>query len=233
MPAPTSKTGAAPCRVSIEKMIPDAAYTSVTVTAFETDPTLRIWAITAIASCATAPVGLVWTFVQSPVNSLDKGVTATCPAGTTLLGGGAQVKNGLGNVIIDEIKPDGNVGVAGTEITVEANEDAVYGGQWSVTAAASCAAPIPGQQAIWLNSAYDAKSYKDIETPCPAGQVLTGGAAEVGTFLPGEAVIVGTFPVSPSPGSPPTSIKVYGAEEDPITPPDAWAMTAKAICADQ
>ena len=80
--------------VAIEKMIPDAAYTAVTVAAFETDPTPLSWTIRAIASCATAPVGLVWTFVQSPVNSLDKKVTATCPAGKTLLGGGAQLTNG-------------------------------------------------------------------------------------------------------------------------------------------
>jgi len=57
----------------------------------------------AVPQPAAVP-GLVRVVATSPSNSLNKSVTATCPAGKRVYSAGGQITGGLGNVYMDEQK---------------------------------------------------------------------------------------------------------------------------------
>jgi len=59
---------------------------------------------------------------------------AFCPAGTVQVGGGASVGGG-GEVVIDDISP------APTTMTVVADEEDPFAGNWQATSYAICALP--------------------------------------------------------------------------------------------
>ena len=86
--------------VTMDQIQPNAALTSVTVRGAETDPFGGAWSVTAVAKCAIAPPGLTRIAVTTLSTSVDKSVTATCPAGRFLTGAGGQFTNGSGEVIM-------------------------------------------------------------------------------------------------------------------------------------
>jgi hypothetical protein len=77
------------------------------------------WGLTAYAICATAPTGLEQVTATSDPDSDPASVTATCPAGKNLLGAGAQIENGVGQVVLDDVRPNALL----TSVTVTALED--------------------------------------------------------------------------------------------------------------
>jgi hypothetical protein len=70
------------------------------------------WFVRAWAICATPPAGLEWVIEETPVDGSNKSVTATCPPGKNLLGGGAHtadhssVSDTEGRVVLDDLRPD-------------------------------------------------------------------------------------------------------------------------------
>ena len=57
------------------------------------------------AICATPPGGLQLVTATSPTSSASKGVTATCPTGKRVLGTGADLAGGLGQVVLTTSPP--------------------------------------------------------------------------------------------------------------------------------
>jgi hypothetical protein len=213
--------------VVMDDIFPNELLTTVTVNALETDPYGSDWTVTASAICGTAPAGLHWYYQASSWTSADKPVTAACPSNRRLLGVGATIEGGLGEVIMDQIRPNGSAGVAPTAVTVEAYEDVNISTTWRVLAYAICAYPVAGLQTLWdLSDTIDSDD-KGAAAECPFGQVATGGGAEVGG-AEGEIVIDDTY----SNGSrfdAPDTFSVYGFEEDPTSA--NWDMVAWIICA--
>jgi hypothetical protein len=63
-------------------------------------------------------------------------VTASCPAAKHLVGTGARVNNGAGQVVIDDLRPNASL----TSVTVTGIEDETgWPLDWSLTAYAICA----------------------------------------------------------------------------------------------
>jgi hypothetical protein len=95
-------------------------------------------AMTVFASPASAAVpGLQIVTAQSASNSVSpKSATATCPANKRVIGAGAEINGGLGDVVIDDLRPG--------PTTVVATGDEVGSGitgNWQVRAYAICAFP--------------------------------------------------------------------------------------------
>ena len=93
------------------------------------------------ASASAAMVDLERVASATVTNSANKSATATCPAGKRLVGTGADVTEGLGEVLIDGIRPD----AALTSVTVTARE--AKGGttaSWYVQASPSARRRRPG-----------------------------------------------------------------------------------------
>lgn len=77
-------------------------------------------------------------------NSVNKGVSGTCPTGKVVLGAGADTTPGNGHVLIDDIRPSANL----RSLTVTAREDETgTPDNWFVQAFAICAYPPAGAAA--------------------------------------------------------------------------------------
>ncbi len=95
-----------------------------------------IWAITARAVCANRLPDQRIVAATSPPSSANKSVTATCPQGKRIVGTGARIKGGGGQVGLDDVVP------SATSVTAVAREDDDRTARnWALTAYAICAAP--------------------------------------------------------------------------------------------
>ena len=121
--------------------VPNAALTSVTATGFEDETgTTADWSVHAQALCASPPPGLQLVSATGEFHSDGevKAVSASCPAGKNLLGTGAGIPGGGGQVVLDDVLPNASL----TRVLATGVEDQNgYEGDWSVTAYAICANP--------------------------------------------------------------------------------------------
>jgi hypothetical protein len=183
---------------------------------------LAVAAGVAIApTTATAAVpGLVRVAATSASNSVDKFATATCPAGKSVVGVGAELNGAGGQVIIDEVVPN----AALTSATTWAYEDTSgFAGNWSVTTYVNCANPLPGRIRVLTTSANNSFA-KSVTAACPAGRYVLGGSFQVNNGL-GDVV---TTNVNPNIGLQSVSVTAY---ETNLGIARSWTLSAIAICA--
>jgi hypothetical protein len=165
--------------------------------------------------------GLERVVAASPANSTNKGVSAVCPVGKKLLGTGAAITGGAGQVVLRELIP----GSALTSVSAFGAEDENgFTGNWSVTAYAVCATPVAGLQRVTAASASDSNSSKSAVATCPAGKHVTG----VGGRLQGAGGQVFMDDLIPFPERA-TAVQVVGIEDQNGTNAN-WSATAYAIC---
>ncbi|WP_203900381.1 hypothetical protein [Virgisporangium aliadipatigenens] len=153
----------------------------------------------------------------SPVSD---SATATCPAGTSLVGTGGRIEQtvGSGNVVMTDVIP--NVG-AGT-VTVWGHENGVYFGNWTVVAIAVCDQVLGPVLQVAATSANNAVSPKSMTPFCPGATRLTGLGYQLrggnGQVFPNDIMpngIIGSILTAyASPG--------YAAN---------WELTGYALCA--
>jgi hypothetical protein len=125
--------------VVLTKVRPAPDLTTAFVEAAEDDSGFsNSWSLTAYAICATTPPGLEAVTATSDPGSDPAGITATCPIGKTLLGTGAEIEDGIGQVVLDDVRPNALL----TNVTVTGLEDETgFDGDWFVSAHAICANP--------------------------------------------------------------------------------------------
>lgn len=210
---------------------PTTAPTAVSVRAHEADPISVNWGVQAHAICANSNATLRRFSATSILNGSEdfKTATATCPVGKKLVGTGAEITGGRGEVVLDDLRPNGGPTLAPTAVTVGAYEAEPYMPDWTVTAYAICADPLPGLVQVTDSSDNSSTSPRAALMFCPTGKKLLGQGAEI-TGATGEVV----FHALRSNGSPtvaPTFAFVEAYEEDPFTP--TWTVTVYAICADE
>jgi hypothetical protein len=208
--------------VLIDDVRPSADLQSVTVNALEDESgTSANWTVSALATCAFPPPGLERVSATSPLNSTNKSVAATCPSGKRVLGVGADLNTFVGQVLLDDMRPDAGL----TNVTVNALEDETGNStNWSVTAYAVCAAPVQGLTRVSATSPLDSTSNRVVRAPCPGGKQLTGAGGDINTFN-GQVVLDATFSELDASGS------GFAAFEDDTGNPASWSLTAYAICA--
>jgi hypothetical protein len=177
--------------------------------------------LAAIPTAAQAAVpGLVRVSVASVSNSVDKSSTATCPAGKTIVGVGAELNGAGGQVIIDEVVPN----AALTSATTWAYEDASgFTGSWSITTYVNCANPVAGLTRVLTTSA-SSSAAKSVTATCPAGRNVLGGSFQVNNGL-GDVV---TTNVNPNVGLTSVTVTAYEAG---VGTAASWTVAAIAICA--
>ncbi len=126
-----------PANLTLETVRPNSALTGVTATAHETEGgTASNWTLNAYAVCASRPAGLRRVKTSSAPGSDEFAqTTATCPAGTHLIGTGGEVVGGAGEVVLDDLRAD----TALTKTTVTGFEDHTgLDSDWHMTAYAIC-----------------------------------------------------------------------------------------------
>jgi hypothetical protein len=210
-------------KVAMDDKFPDPDLNYVNVLGLETDDYEPDWKVTAVATCAYPLPGLEWKWNESSFTSANpKEATRGCTAGKTMLGTGATIRGGAGEVFVDEITSNGGPGQAATYATVRAVEGDDYLGDWSVNVFVICADPLSGQQV--LDETYGRES-DDQGGPaeCEPDQVATGSAAEL-LLGEGEVVIDDDFTGTS------TTANVWGQENDGTT--DSWSIVAHVFCVD-
>lgn len=205
------------------------APTAVFVRAHEADPISVNWGVRAYAICANSNPTLRRFPATSILNESEdfKSATATCPAGKKLVGTGAEITGGRGEVVLDDLRPNGSPFVAPTAVTVGAYEAEAYAPDWTVTAYAICADPLPGLVQVTDSSNNTSVDPRAALVFCPTGKKLLGQGGQI-SGATGEVA----FHALRSDGSPtvaPTFAYAEAYEEDPFTP--NWTLTVYGICA--
>ncbi|WP_437728380.1 hypothetical protein [Sorangium sp. So ce861] len=209
--------------VVLDDIRPNATLTALTVTGYEDAAgTSEDWEVWASANCADPIPGLERIQAVSASDSLsNKSVTATCPSGKMVVGSGGEITNGLGRVLIDDLRPNSLL----TNVTVTGYEDALgTSNNWTVTAYAICADPLPGLQRVVSFSAANS-SGKRINADCPTGTVLLNSGAEISSGIG----FVGLIEMGPP--NLLTMSNQTAAIEMLSGTTNSWAVDAYAICA--
>ncbi|MCW2805197.1 MAG: hypothetical protein JWN06_3414 [Propionibacteriaceae bacterium] len=198
--------------------------TSVTVIADEdaTGTSLN-WRVRAWAVCAAPPPGLQVRPASSAFNSSSrKDVTATCPAGQSVLGIGATLSSTAGRrASITSLVP--SLGLVGADLTAIENR-AGTGLSWSATAYAICANTLPGLVRVEVSSPTNPNGPKSVTSSCPGSRVVSGagGAIASGPTPRGNVFLQSFIPSSN------TAFAVADEDEGGTTAP--WLLATYAVC---
>jgi len=178
------------------------------------------WFERGYAICATPLPGLERVATSSSTLSV---VTATCPTGKRVVGGGGTVSSNAGqDVYIEDITPAANL----TSVTAHGSvvvDGASTGQGLIVTAYAICANPPPGLQLVTVAQEFDS-DVASVTATCPAGKYLLGAGGEI-DFGFGQVRLDDLRPNSAL-----KTVTVTGVEDE-TGYDEQWRPIAHAICA--
>jgi hypothetical protein len=216
-------------QVVLDDIIPNSPLTSVSVLAREDqDGTTSNWSVSAYAICANAVAGLERVTATTSGSASFQSANAQCPSGKRLLGMGADISGGAGQVALTGLLPNhltSAASPAGTRATTFSNEDQDgVDANWSVRAYAICATPPAGLEVVASRSPVGSLTSSSAFASCPAGKVLLGSAGVIaGGF--GQVVMDDLTPSSSLTGN-----SVVGMEDQDGSTTN-WSVEADAICA--
>lgn len=172
---------------------------------------------------AQAVPGLsVHTVVTSNSSSAVKTVSASCPAGKRVIGGGGIVdSNGDGSEVwITSLRP------LNYSFQVTAVErDTGFAGYWWLRAFAICADPLPGLQIVSSTRPASSLSSQTHAAACPSGTRLLGAGGRVNDTSGQVALRTVNTNV------PVADRALVAGHEDSDGYTGTWSVTAHAICA--
>jgi hypothetical protein len=183
------------------------------------------WTATAWAICGSAVTGHEIVEAEyTGTNTTVATVTATCPAGKKVTGGGALAWSA--SYVLDDMSPSPNLnGVMAQAMAMTSAPPP--SGPPLLRAYAICADPIAGQQLVTAQAASSAD--KNVEVTCPFGKYLYGAGAGMNA-AGGGSLLRGVGPdVDTNPGGAATAAFAE-AVEGPAGNPANWALAAHAIC---
>jgi hypothetical protein len=204
--------------VVMTDVIPNVAAGTVTVWGHENGAYGGMWETLAFAICDAQITGVVRVTVQSANNSLDKNLTATCPAGTTLTGLGYELWNGNGNVFPEDVAPNAalNTGI------FAATENGVYMPAWTLLGYVICGNVPAGAAPTRIANVgpVNMVNVKSQTSVCPAGTDLVGIGGELTT--PNGDVVLDSL-------SPNATLTQATARGDEFANQN-WSVVSYAVC---
>lgn len=197
----------------------DHSQNQVTVTGKEigSSGTSGSWALTAYATCADTPSGLVLAAGASLSNSSSpKTAHADCPPGTVMLGNGMDIVGGQGEVGAYAIEPVKDSAGHPVGVDVWAGEIETFTGSWEVHAQIMCADEGYQPQVVHAQGQLIQAGYNGLTVERPAQLVATGGGYAALSWGV-DTVVVNSYHMG--------YMDAY-----PSTPDDIWETGAYAIC---
>lgn len=160
-------------RIGIQMLRP-AARQFQTIAMADPAASVENWSLASQGICSSAITGQEIVAVESLADSTaEKSVTAVCPAGKRVIGGGGSP----GTVefvtarILTAVAPNSTL----TSVTATAHEDeAGYTPDWTVVAYAVCATAPPGLQRVAATSPLGSDEFSQAIVNCPAGKHVLG-----------------------------------------------------------
>jgi hypothetical protein len=208
--------------VLLERFRPNPANNALS-TAFEDDGGFAgNWRLTGNAVCSTPlPGQVIASNVTRQTTGSSKTLTVTCPAGKRVVGAAGEIFNGLGQVVLEDVRPSADL----TSATVFAHTDETGTfNSWSLTARAICANPPPGLQLVSSTSLLDSGSTKGATAVCPAPKNALSEAFEINS--PNGQVQLRNLNVDNL-----LTAATANGIEDVTGNASNWSITAYAICA--
>jgi hypothetical protein len=195
--------------VTLDDVIPNWVTQTVTVTGREIISYTGSWRPTAVAICGPSLPGLNWNSVDSSNNSVNKGVTASCSGSQRVVGGGALIDGGLGNVILTTKAFQVNsTGTAADTVAVDALEVSTgYTGNWIVRVYIACADPLSGQTRVRTSTPFTNAAPKFWNPTCGGTQIATAVGGGILSDPAGLGnIVLDDMYASPAGGAPVQSI---------------------------
>jgi hypothetical protein len=185
--------------------------------------TAALVAMPLTASPAAAAVPGLQTVEQETVvdQAASKLAKATCPAGTVLLSGTAQINGPSAAYLLQQVVPLGDNAVQ----VVASRRLGGSTGAWSLAARATCSRPLPGLVTVQSRSEVDSAGTKFAQAPCPAGKQALGAGALISGAPTGTVGIAETAPLGEA------SIAA-AAEVRENSTTSRWSVTTFTRCAD-
>jgi hypothetical protein len=211
-------------QVGIDKLTPGLSGTTV-ISVEDQDGLASNWFVRAYSICADPLPGLQIVQATGPSNSRNKHMTAVCPVGKRLLGGGGEVLGEESRVSLNDIVPDEEL----TKMRVRGLEDQnATDDDWALRAYAICADPLDGLELVTRHSHLGPHDFKSARADCPSGKRLVGIGGNVtagGPPIAGQVVLDDLTP------GPILTTVIVGAREDQDGADGDWRVHAHAICA--
>jgi hypothetical protein len=186
------------------------------------DGTTAFWKIRATAMCANPLPGYsIQVGTSNFTHTTSQAGRAFCPAGTSVVSGGASLSNGFGQVSTVLL----SVGNGVVEADGQTDTDG-YSGSWSITAYAICANnTLPGWHVVRQLSPTDVFLSRTETAFCSPGQAAIGVGWRTFVTLVGigdRYFSRATFSAGPNPG-----VTVSATGQPTNTP---WELAAFAVC---
>lgn len=176
------------------------------------------------AGSALAIPGMANVTAASAVDSsASKAVTAFCPAGQRVTGGGARLTITTGEVSITRMAPT----ASGDGFEAQASEDRDgFAGNWGLQVTAVCAPPPAGYTIVTATSAPASDVSATVTATCPSGAILLGSGAAVAPATGGFVLLSNLTPLGLSS---PTRVSALGSESRGGFASN-WTVQVWAIC---
>jgi hypothetical protein len=178
------------------------------------------WKIVATVMCAsTMPDYSIQPATSDFTSARPKSANAVCPPGRAVIGGGASLSNGLGQVSIQALV------IGQSHVSAKADEDAdTYSGNWSVTAYAICAATAPFGFHVAEQVRLTTELGQTTTAFCPSGETAIGGGwiQSDPAFGVDRYITSSTISTSPDPGVTVAAVELSRGPE--------WSLRADTVC---
>lgn len=156
-------------------------------------------------------------------SSAAKTLTAFCPAGQRVTGGGARLTVITGEVSITRMAPT----ATGDGFEAHASEDRDgFAGNWGLQVTAICAPPPAGYAIVTATSAPASDVSASVTATCPTGTILIGSGAGVAPSSGGFVLLSNLMPLGLSN---PTRVSALGSESRGGFA-STWTVQVWAIC---
>jgi hypothetical protein len=157
-------------------------------------------------------------------NNTPKAITAQCPAGKVIIGGGVRFFGATAGTALTASAPDDSA--TPTRWIAEAADTEGFFENWGLQVDAYCInANLVNYQVIKAATANNSTGSKSITATCPAGQRLIGGGARITGLIVNEGLTVSFPVVSPQPNQ-----WTASAHEVNSSLAGNWALEAYALC---
>ena len=206
-------------------VIPNLGTQSVTVWGHANPGAVAPGAYTVVAQAICVPGNAPPNYVlitSASANNTDpiKDQVAVCPAGTNLLGTGAELLNADGNAFYRRIEPD----PALTQVSVTAGAAGGFVGPWQLLAFAICATPAVAGNLVAATGPSNSNDPKAQPSgACPMGALTTGVGGGFSLSAISNVMLIRVTANAAQ------NQAVSGAVEDGTYLPP-WALTAYNIC---
>src|SRR5262249_19308077 len=167
------------------------------------------------------------TKISASDSTTTKQVAVNCPSGQRVFGGGAEIVNGQGQVLLERLQPQQTA--TGDRYVAGAREDARgYDGTWRLRAFALCGDGLAGQQLISAKAPLSSDPSQSLVGVCPNGQREVGQGGRINNGA-GHVRLTDLYDFF----GPPSSLLIVGAREDPSGYAGNWSLSSYTICADE